>query len=230
MGRIQRLQLAADHRRESQHGDGHVGLCRGELGDGPLGLDDVLLDRRLRRPPADHLLGEERGIVVLAAVHVSRGFEDHLADRRLRARARGQDPLRAEHVDLVRSAERRGQRVGDQSRVDDRVDAGRPHDPPQQSVIGVDADELGPLERVLGVGGVDPDDRLELWIGLEQLGQPSAPMAREVRDQDPLERGGVRFSGAACGVHPSHTLRRWATSSSRFSWIRARISSWSWST
>ena len=64
---------------EAQRGDGDLGVARGELLDGVLGLDDVGLDPGARRVRALHVLGEEARVVALAAVVVRGGLEDDLA-------------------------------------------------------------------------------------------------------------------------------------------------------
>ena len=61
---------------------------------------------------------------------------------------------------------------------------GRLHDPPQQRVLGADADVLGALELARRVLGRDADDHLDRRVALERLGEPAAPEAREAGDED----------------------------------------------
>ena len=132
--------------REAQDGDVDVRVAVGEVAHGALGLDDVALEHRRRRVRPAHLLGEERRVVLLAAVPVGAGLEDHLADGRSRPAARREDVQGADDVVLVGGGGRGGRRVHDQARVDDRVDLGGRHDAPQQRVLGADPHVLGALE------------------------------------------------------------------------------------
>ena len=59
-----------------------------------------------RRMRALHVLREEGRVVALAAVEVRGGLEDHLAHRRVRPAARGEDVHRPDDVVLVRDARR----------------------------------------------------------------------------------------------------------------------------
>ena len=124
-----------------------------EVADLALGLDDVALDRRARRIGTGHVLGEERGIVLLGAVEAGAGVEDQLAHGRDGTRAGGEDVHRADDVVLVRQPRARHDRVDDQSRVDHRVDRRRVDDPADQGVAVGDLDELGAQSRASFGGG-----------------------------------------------------------------------------
>ena len=135
-----------------------------------------------------------------------------------------------DHVVLVREPRRRGRRVHDQARVDDGVDLGGPHDPPDQAVLVRDPDELGAVQLAGGVLGIDADDRLHVGIALERLGEPPAPVGRQARDQyaaalghrphlarsDPPKRSGAwigcasvaRDNGKTGGVRSKQAIRR----------------------
>ena len=202
---------------EAQDGDADLRVALGEAAHGGLGLDDVRLHPRARRVRALHRLGEEGGVVALAAVVVRGGLEDDLAHRRVRPAAGGEDVHRPDDVDLVRAPRRRLRGVHDQPRVDHRVDLRRLHDPPQQRVLVADADELRALELARRVLGADADDRLDLGVALERLGEPPAPERGEAGDEDAPRARRL--------VHPSHTDRRLATMSISSSWMRARTSS-----
>ena len=78
----------------------------------------------------------------------------------------------------------RARGVHDQAAVDDRVDLGRLDDPPQEGVLGSDADELGAVELARRVAVVDADDGLDLLVLLERLGEPAAPVGRQAGDED----------------------------------------------
>jgi hypothetical protein len=164
-----------------------------------LGLDDVLLDGRPRRVRPVHVLGEIGRVVLLAAVPMRRRLEHHLAHRRLRAAAGGQDVHRPDHVVLVREPGRGGGRVDHQARVDDGVDLGRLDDPAQQRVLVPHPHVFGALELDGRVVGVDADDRLDVGLAFERLGDPAAPVRREAGDED------------AAGVHPNQIDRRLAS-------------------
>jgi hypothetical protein len=133
-----------------------------------------------------HPLGEEGRVVLLAAVVVRRRLEHDLAHGRVGPRAGGEDVHRPDHVDLVGRARRGGRRVDDQARVDHGVDLRGLHDPPQQRVLGADADELRPLQLQGRVVGRDAHDHLDGRVLLERLGQLAAPEARQARDEDAL--------------------------------------------
>ena len=139
----------------------------------------------MRRVRALHALGEERGVVLLAAVVVGGRLEDELAHGRVRPRAGGEDVHRPDHVRLVGDARAGGGRVDDQPRVDHGVDLGGLDDPAQQRVLRADADVLGALELARRVVGRDADDHLDRGVALERLGEPAAPEARQAGDEDP---------------------------------------------
>ena len=96
--------VGPEHVGEPQQRDGGARRGVGEVADGALDLDDVLLDRRARRVRPLHLLGEVRRVVLLAAVPVRRGLEHDLAHRGLRAAAGGEEVHRPDDVVLVRDA------------------------------------------------------------------------------------------------------------------------------
>jgi hypothetical protein len=70
--------------------------------------------------------------------------------------------------------------------VDDRVDLGGLDDPGDQRVADVGPDELGALEVEVGLLQVDADDRLDIGVGLEPLGEPATEVAGDAGDQDAL--------------------------------------------
>ena len=179
----------------------------------PLGLHDVLLERRPRRVGAIHVLREEGRIVALAAVEVRGRLEHHLAHRRVRPAAGGQDVHRPDHVVLVGDPLRGEHGVDDQPRVHHRVDVRGADDPAQQGVLVPDAHVLRAVELAGGVLGADADDRLDRRVALQRLREPPAPVRRQAGDED------------ASGGHPSHTDRRRPIMSSTSSWMRPRISS-----
>ena len=84
---------------------------------------------------------------------------------------------------------RRGDGVHDEAGVDHRVDLGGVHDPPQQRVLGADADVLGALQRARRVVGRDADDDLDVLVALEHLREPAAPVARDAGDEDAAAQG-----------------------------------------
>lgn len=86
--------------------------------------------------------------------------------------------------------------------MDDRVDLSGPHDPGEDRVVGVDADVLGAFQFDGGLGGVEPDDDLDVGILLERLGDLPAPEGAEAGDEDPARPLPV---GAG---HPNQTDRR----------------------
>ena len=81
----------------------------------------------------------------------------------------------------------------------DRVDLGRVDDPPQQRVLGADADELGALAaRSVGSSGLTPMITSTSASRLELLREAAAPVAGEAGDQD-------------AALHPSQTDLRSAS-------------------
>ena len=209
--RGRRLPARAQAVGEPQDGHDRVGIAVAEVLDGRLGLDDVLLQARARRVRAAHRLGEERGVVLLDAVVVRAGLEDELAD----ACACGEHVHGPDDVVLVGEPRRGDRAVDDQPGVDDGVDLGRLDDPADERVRVGDLDELGAQQLDLRRAPVDADDRLDLGVALERLGDPAAPVGRQAGDQDPLRRR---------GAHPNHTLLRSPSMSKSSSWIVARMS------
>jgi hypothetical protein len=177
------------------------GCFLGEVADRGLGLHDVALQRRARGVRAQHVLREVRGVVLFAAVVVGAGLEDDLLDAAVGAAARRQEVHRADDVVLVRAALGGHHGVDHQPGVDDRVDLGGLHDPADQRVAVGDLDPLGALELDLRRTAIDADDRLDIGILLEALGQAAAPVGRQAGDEDALR------------AHPNHTLRRLPTMS-----------------
>ncbi len=180
------VHVRAEHVREAQDRNGGVGMALGELVHRRLRLHDVLLDpgARLLRPA--HRLVEEGRVVRVAAVEVGRGLDDHLANRRVSAGARGEDVHRPHHVVLVRLGRRGHRRIHHQARVDHRVDLRGLHHAPQERVLGADLHVLGALELDGRLLVVHSDHGLDLGERLERLGEPAAPVGREARDQDAL--------------------------------------------
>ena len=148
------------------------------------------------------VLGEERRVVLLAAVVVRAGLEDE-------ALATVESlPLHAARMFIVPttlfSCARFGvvtRRVDDEARVDDRVDLGRLDDAADQAVGVGDLDELGPLELDLRRPAVDPDDRLDLGFLLERLRQ--APPQYVDR---PVSRTLIRTRPTALADHVEELL------------------------
>src|SRR5204863_7602418 len=70
----------------------------------------------------------------------------------------------------------------------------------------------GPLEIDLRRPAVGADDRLDLRVAFEALGEAAAPVGRQTRDEHPFR------------AHPNHTLLRLPTMSNSSSWIVARTS------
>jgi hypothetical protein len=221
--RVRGRDIGPEDVGEPEQRQRHVGVAPGEIAHRGLGLDDVALDLGSRRVRARHVLGEEGRIVLLGAVVVGRRLEDELAHGRVRPAAGGEDVHRPDHVALVDLARRRDRRVDDQARVDDGVDLGGGDDPPQQRVVGADAHELGSVELPRRVVRVDADDRLDLGPALDRLGKPAAPVGGQARDQHPARARACEL-GPGHLAHPNQTDSRSATISSRFCWIRARIS------
>ena len=165
------------------------------------------------------VLGEERRVVLLAAVVVRARLEDDLAHRRVRPVARGEDVHRADRrCSRGRARGGRDDRVDDQARVDDRVDLGRLDDPADQRVRVGDPDELGALELDLRRRAVDADDRLDGRVALERLGQAAAPVGRQAGDED-AARGHRSLGQNQTDVPLGRPCR------ARSSWIVARTSS-----
>src|SRR3954451_8168657 len=88
---VRRFEVGPDLVRRAEDRRRALRTALGEVGDGALGLDDVLLEQRPRRVRATHLRGEERRVVLLAAVQVRGGLEDERPHPRVRRRAAGED-------------------------------------------------------------------------------------------------------------------------------------------
>ena len=177
-------ELGAQHIGEAQDRDRHLGTVVREVPDERLGLEQRALDRRPGRGAAGHGLGEGVGIARAGPVDEARRLHHERSDPAGRAR-RGQQVHRPDDVHVVESGRRAERRVDDQARVHDRVDVGCRHDPVKRRVGVVrDPHEVGPLEGHRRVPGADPDHHLDLRVGLEHLGHPTAPEGVGPGDQD----------------------------------------------
>ena len=114
---------------------------------------------------------------------------------------RGQQVEGADHVDLVEDPAADGGRVGLEEGVDDGVDLGRPDDAAEDRVLLVGADELGALERDLGLLGAESEDHLDVRLGLEGLGHAAAPEGVEPGDEYAATHGSAEPDAAALAQH-----------------------------
>ena len=190
-------QVGTEAVDEAQRGDGDVAVALRERGDGLLGLDDVALELGPRRVRALHALGEERRVVLLAAVVVCGRLEDEL-------RTGESGPEQAARMFIVPITLARGRRA--RSRWSSRRSAasrppcrsGRPERSGAAARAGCRRDVLGALELAGRVLGRDADDHLDGGVPLERLGEPAAPEARQAGDEDPHPGATPTFAWPAC--------------------------------
>ena len=135
------------------------------------------------------------------AVDVGGGLDDHLAHRGPAGAGRGQQVEGADDVDLVEDPARHGHRVGLEEGVHDGVHLGGPHDPAEDGVLLVGADELGALQRHPGLVGPQAQDHLDVGLGLEGLGHAAAPEGVQPGDQDAPAHGSAEPDAAPLAQH-----------------------------
>ena len=198
------LDLGPDHVGEPHQGHVDVRVVLGEVADVALDRLQAAFERCPRRPGARGVLAEPHRVLRGTAVDHRGGLHDHVAHRRRRRRRRGEQVHRADHVDLVHRPPRHLCRVDHQEGVDDRVDLGGPHDPRQDGVVRVDPHVLGAFQLDGGLGRVQPDDDLDVGVGLECLRHATTPERAEAGHEH-ATGARLRVRGR---VHPNHTERR----------------------
>jgi hypothetical protein len=181
--------VGPQHVAEPEDRDRQVGVVLGEVLHQRLDLDERALEAGPDRSRARGLLAEPGRVVLRRPVDVSRGLDHHLADRRARRARRGQEVEAADDVDLVEHPARDVDGVGLEEGVDDRVDLGGSHDPAEDGVLLVRADELGALEGDPGLVRPQAEDHLHVGLGLEGLGHPPAPEGVKPGDEDAPAHG-----------------------------------------